>query len=267
MDLQTEQLAQTLTRVRQTHPVVHALTNWVTAGDVANALHASGARPIMAFALEEVEEIVSRADAFVINVGTPDPLRIKAMLSAGYVANRLGRPVVLDPVGVGASRFRMESVQTILSALRIAVIRGNRAEIGALAGMGGQLRGIDSVLEPPDLRAAAKTLSQKTEAVIAISGPQDLVVKGEKIVSVENGHPMMGQVTGTGCMLTAVIAAFAVVETDPMVASVAAMAFFGLAGEFAARQAKGPGSFRINLLDALYAMTPEELAAGAKLKD
>jgi hydroxyethylthiazole kinase len=267
MTIQTEQLAQTLHRVRQTHPVVHALTNWVTAGDVANALHAIGARPIMASALEEVEEIVSRADVFVINVGTPDPLRIKAMLSAGYCANRLGRPVILDPVGVGASRFRMDSVQTILSALRIAVIRGNRAEIGALAGTGGQLRGIDSVQEPPDIHAAAKTLSQKTGAVIAVSGAQDLVVKGEMIVSVENGHPMMGQVTGMGCMLTAVIAAFAVVEPDPMVAAVAAMAFFGLAGELAVQQAKGPGSFRINLLDALYAMTPEELKAGAKLKD
>ena len=266
MLLEVDALACTLTHVRQSKPVVHTITNWVTAGDVANGLHAIGARPIMAIALEEVEDIIYRADALVLNLGTPDPSRIKAMLLAGHCANSLGRPVIFDPVGAAASKFRMEAIRNILSELSITTIRGNRAEIGALTEMGGELRGIDAARGPADLHGAAKLLSQKTGAAVVLSGPQDLVVRDEKMVIVENGHPMMGQVTGTGCMLSAIIGAFAAVEKDPMAAAVAAAAFFGLAGERAAQQANGPGTFRAALLDALYALKPDDLEAGARIK-
>jgi hydroxyethylthiazole kinase len=247
--------------------VVHVITNWVTAGDVASALHAAGARPIMAFACEEVNDIVSGADALVLNLGTPDPTRIEAMLQAGRHANTLDRPVIFDPVGVGASRFRAEAAERILSDLRIAVIRGNRAEIGALAGKGGKLRGIDTVVAPPDLRAAAGALSLKTGAVVAVTGPQDLVVSGGTTLIVENGHPMMSQVTGTGCMLTALIGAFAAVETDLIVAAAGAIGFFGLAGEQAALRAEGPGTFKMALIDSLYRLTPPDMEAGIRLKE
>ncbi len=266
MFLEVDALARTLTHVRQSKPVVHTITNWVTAGDVANALHAIGARPIMAISLEEVEDIIYRADALVLNLGTPDPSRIKAMLLAGHCANSLGRPVIFDPVGAAASKFRMGAIRNILSELSITTIRGNRAEIGALTEMGGELRGIDAARGPADLHGAAKLLSQKTGAAVVLSGPQDLVVRNEKMVIVENGHPMMGQVTGTGCMLSAIIGAFAAVEKDPMAAAVAAAAFFGLAGERAAQQANGPGTFRAALLDALYALKPDDLEAGARIK-
>ncbi len=266
MPFEVDRLARALIRLRQNRPVVHTITNWVTAGDVANALNAIGARPVMAFALEEVEEIVARADALVLNLGTPDPSRVKAMLLAGHGANSLGRPVVFDPVGAGASGFRTDAIRSILSGLRITIIRGNGAEIGVLTETGGMLRGIDANLEPSDVLGSASLLSRETGAVVLSSGPQDLVVKGEKAVVVENGHPMMGRVTGTGCMLSAIIGAFAAVEKDPMIAAVAAATFFGLAGERAARGAKGPGTFKVRLLDALFTLMPDDMKEGAKLK-
>jgi hydroxyethylthiazole kinase len=263
---QVDALARALDQVRQRRPVVHAITNWVTAGDVANVLHVVGARPVLAFALEEVTDIVAGADALVLNLGTPTPPRVTAMLLAGHRANTLGRPVIFDPVGAGASGFRTGAAQRILSELHIAVVKGNRAEIGTLASMGGQLRGVDAAAGPLDVRAAAEALARRTGAVVAVSGPSDLVVDGGQAVGVHNGHPLMGRVTGTGCMLTAVVAAFAAVEMDPVVATVAAVACFGLAGEHAAGRASGPGTFKVALLDALFALTPDDLRAGVRLE-
>ena len=266
MVITPDRLAHALSKIREERPVVHAITNLVTIGDVASALHALGARPVMASALEEVREITSRADALVLNLGTPDPMRVETMLEAGRQANTLRHPVILDPVGAGASLFRSEAIQRILSEVRFTVIRGNGAEIEALAGMGGKLRGIDSAGEPANPEAAAKTLAQKTGGVVVLSGPRDLIAGQEGIIRVENGHPMMARVTGTGCMLSAIIGAFSAVETNPMIAATGAVAFFGLAGEKAAQQAKGPGSFRVALLDALFTLTAEDVKGGAKIK-
>jgi len=260
-----DHLSNILKQVRDRQPVVHAMNNIVTANDVANVLRAVGARPILAFATEEVAEIVSRADALVLNLGTPTPERITAMMLAGRQANALGKPVVFDPVGASASRFRISSAQRILYELRLAVIKGNRAEIGALAGMGGDLRGLDAVAGPTDLRAAAEALSRQTGAVVAVSGEHDLVVRGGQVAVVENGDPLMGQVTGTGCMLTAIIAAFAAVESDIVRATVAAVACYGLAGEYAGKHAKGPGTFKTALLDSLSSLTPEMMETGARI--
>ena len=267
MPLQTESFVQVLLRVRERRPVVHAITNWVTASEVASSLHAVGARPIMAIAAEEVEEITSKADALVLNLGTPTPQRIEAMIRAGRQANGQSHPILFDPVGVGASRFRIESSMRILSDLSVTIIRGNQAEIGALAGMGGHLAGIDALRGPEDLHRAAQYLSNKTGAIIAATGPQDWIVSPEKRVIAENGHPMMGQVTGMGCMLTAVVGAFAAVEKDPLIAAVSAIAFFGLAGEQAARRAEGPGTFKLALMDALFLLTPDQMRKGIRLRD
>ena len=266
MVFQTERLIQVLSRVREQKPVVHAITNWVTANEVAASLHAIGARPIMASAPEEVEEVTSRADALVLNLGTPSSARIEAMLLAGLQANRDGHPVLFDPVGVSASKFRSESCGRILSEIRVTVIRGNQSEIGTLAGREGCLAGVDAVAGPGDLYQAAEHLSRKTGAVVAASGPQDLIVSSGRRVMVENGHPMMSLVTGTGCMLTAVIGAFNAVESDPMVATVSAIAFFGLAGEQAALQANGPGTFKAAFLDTLFSLTPDQMRKGIKVK-
>ena len=266
MVFDTERLIQVLSRVREQKPVVHAITNWITANEVASSLHAIGARPIMAIASEEVEEITSRADALVLNLGTPSPARIEAMLLAGFQANKDGHPVLFDPVGVSASKFRIESCERVLSALRVTVIRGNQSEIGTLAGRKGRLAGVDAVTGPGDLAQASQDLSKKTGAVVVASGPQDLIVFSGRKVMVENGHPMMGLVTGTGCMLTAVIGAFNAVESDPMVATVSAMAFFGLAGEQAALRANGPGTFKSALLDTLFSLTADQMRKGIKVK-
>jgi hydroxyethylthiazole kinase len=267
MSLEIDRLTTILSTVRQKRPIVHAISNWVTAGDVASALHAVGARPIMAFAPEEVKEIASGADALVLNLGTPSPLGIESMLRAGHQAVTLGRPVIFDPVGVGASPFRMNASKRIVTELRLTIMKGNRAEIGFLAGRGGKLAGIDAVAGPEDLLTAAEHLSRTSGAVVAISGPEDLIVFAERKVIVENGHPMMARVTGLGCVLTALIGAFAAVENDPLAAAVGAIAFFGLAGEQAALQAKGPGTFKTTLLDILFTLTPEEMRQGIKLRE
>ena len=267
MSLNIGRLTKILSTVRERQPVVHAISNWVTANDVASALHAVGARPIMAFTPEEVKEIVSGADALVLNLGTPSPQGIESMLRAGHQAGALGRPVIFDPVGVGGSPFRMNASKRIVTELRLRVIKGNRAEIGFLAGKGGKLAGIDAVTGPEDLSTAAAQLSNASGAVVAISGPQDLIVFAKQKVFVENGHPMMARVTGLGCILTGLIGAFAAVENDPLAATVGAIAFFGLAGEQAALQAKGPGTFKTTLLDILFTLTPEEMGKRIRLRE
>jgi hydroxyethylthiazole kinase len=264
---ETEILVQALIKVRQQKPVVHAITNSITANEVATALHAIGARPIMAFAPEEVKEITSKADALVLNLGTPTPDRIEAMILAGRQANAQNHPVIFDPVGAGASRFRIDSSTRILSEVRVTIIRGNQAEIGFLAGTGGHLAGIDAVRGPEDLYRAGDLLSRKTGAVVVASGPQDWVVAAGRKAIVENGHPMMGQVTGMGCMLTAVMGAFAAVEKDPIVAAVSALTFFGLAGEQTALRTDGPGTFKSVFLDTLFSLTPDQMRKGIRLKD
>ncbi len=246
--------------------MVHAITNWVTAGDVANALQALGARPVLAFSTSEAAEITNEADTLYLNLGTPTPDRIAAMLLAGRRANEIGLPVVFDPVGAGASTFRKDACRQILSELTLAIIRGNPAEIGALAGQGGQLRGIDSVSGPEDIHDAVRVLSARTGAVVIASGEQDLIFHENQMVMVGNGHPLMLRVTGTGCMLSAVIAAFAAVGRAPLESAIAGVSCFKLAGELAGQTAAGPGAFRIGLMDFLYALTPDDLQSSAALQ-
>lgn len=266
MVLETERLVQVLSRIREKRPIVHTITNWVTANEVAGCLHAIGARPIMATATEEIEEITSKAEALVLNLGTPSPKRLEAMLLSGRQANRDNHPIVFDPVGVGASAFRIESSRRILSELRVAVIRGNQSEIGVLAGQKSHLAGVDSVSGPEDLEQASRQLSEKTGAVVVASGPEDLIVSSEKRVVVYNGHPMMPWITGMGCMLSAIIGAFNAVESNRMMATVSAVAFFGLAGEQAGLFGKGPGTFKTALFDALHSLTPEQMQREMKLR-
>jgi hydroxyethylthiazole kinase len=248
-----------LERVRTRRPVVHAITNWVTGGDVANALQALGARPVLAVSSEETPEITAQADALLLNLGTPDADRFEAMVRSGRRANELNKPVVFDPVGAGASRLREEACRRILGELRLTVIRGNRAEIGFLAGRGGRLRGIDAVAGPDDLEEAARGLSQQTGAIIVASGEQDLLAYGEKILSWGSGHHLMTRVAGAGCMLSAVIAAFTAVGEAPPSAAAAGITCFKLAGRLAGGRADGPGTFKVLFLDFLYALTPKDL--------
>jgi hydroxyethylthiazole kinase len=260
--------AESLRRVRERRPLVHNITNFVVMNYTANALLACGASPVMAHAAEEVEEMVSLAGALVLNIGTLSPPWIQAMLKAGKKANALHVPVILDPVGAGATRLRTDSARQLIEELSIQVIRGNASEILSLAGeeSGSRTKGVDSVHTVDQVTETAVALARDLKTTLAITGAVDLITDGVRICRVMNGHEMMSHVTGTGCTATVIIGAFLAVNSDPLEAATQGLSYFGLAGEKAAAEALGPGSFQIALLDALYEMKEEELKAGAKIQ-
>jgi hydroxyethylthiazole kinase len=256
---------QALERIRQAHPLVHHITNFVVMNDTANATLHVGALPVMAHAIEEVAEMVDLAGALVLNPGTLTPEWVRSMLAAGQRANERGVPVVLDPVGAGATRLRTNSNLQLLSELHIAVLRGNAGEVGALAGVRTEVRGVESVRGPDDVVGVARAMARRHRAVIAITGQRDIISDGDRVLGVDNGHAWLTTITGTGCMSTTMVAAFCAVEQDYLFAAAYGLACFGLAGELAAREARGPASFKVALLDQLYNLTPQELAAGARI--
>lgn len=253
-----------LDRVRTECPLVHNITNFVAMNVMANVLLAVGASPAMVHAREEVAEFAALARALTVNIGTLDPAWAASMEEAAATMNAGGRPWVLDPVGVGATTLRTE-VSRRLVALRPTVIRGNASEILTLAGLSGSGRGVDSGDSVEAATAAAVQLAGRTGGVVAVSGAADFVTDGTTHFRVENGHPLMGRITVMGCSLNGVIAAFLTVA-DPLEATAAALASYGLAGEVAAETAQGPGTFMPAFLDALYAQTPEALDAGARIR-
>ncbi len=256
--------ADALKHIRATKPLVHHITNHVVMNDTANVTLHVGALPVMAHAAEEVGEMAGLAGALVLNIGTLSPAWMDAMRLAGHRANELGIPVVLDPVGVGATTYRTESCRRLLGELRVAVVRGNSGEIGALSGAGGVVRGVESVEGVADPAAAAQALARRWNTVTAITGRRDIVADGERALAVDNGHEWLTTITGSGCMSTALVAAFTAVEPDFVIAAGGALAAYGLAAELAAREARGPASFKVSLLDRIYNLTPEQLAAGAR---
>ncbi len=259
--------AELLDRIRSRHPLIHHMTNWVVMNDTANATLALGALPVMAHAAEEVEEMVGAAGALVLNPGTLYHDLVEAMLLAGKAANAKGVPIVYDPVGVGATRYRNETGERIMKELRVDVVRGNSGEVGALAGAGGVVKGVESVEGVADPVAVARELALRRATVVAITGKRDILSDGTRVLGVDNGHEMLKTITGTGCMSTTVVAVFCAVEKDRLAAAASALACYGLAAERAARGTKGPGSFRASLLDELYHMTPERLEKGARVVD
>lgn len=257
------QAARNLAAVRQQQPLIHNITNLVVMNVTANALLAAGASPVMAHAPEEVEEMVSLARALVLNIGTLTSDSVATMIKAARRANALERPVVLDPVGAGATGLRTRATRQILEAATVAVIRGNASEIMALDQGTATTRGVDSVHQVADAAASAGRLARRLGAVVAVTGATDLVTDGAQEVRVANGHPLMGRITGAGCSATALIAAFLAVDPNPLSAAATALAFFGLAGEHAGTVAAAPGSFQVALLDALYTLSPEALQEGS----
>ncbi|WP_028584338.1 hydroxyethylthiazole kinase [Desulfogranum mediterraneum] len=262
-----QKAAENLSKVREGNPLIHNITNFVVMNYTANVLLAMGASPVMAHAEEEVEEMVAFAGSLVLNIGTLSEQWVDAMITAGERATALDTPIILDPVGSGATPFRTEAAKKILKRTRVKVIRGNASEILSLRDAQSVTRGVDSVHTVDEAAAASSLLAGELATTLAITGPVDLVTDGSRVLHVANGHPMMPYVTGTGCSATAVVGAFAAVDNDSVTAAATALAFFGLAGERAGKQAQGPGSFMIGLLDALYTMTPEELQAGARIDE
>ncbi len=271
-------LKASLENVREQVPLVHCITNYVTVNDCANALLACGASPIMSDEPSDVSDITSICNALVLNIGTLNTRSIAAMLVAGERAGELNHPMVLDPVGAGASELRTKTASMLLDELPITVIRGNMSEIKALAGAASSTRGVD--VNPDDAvsednlsesSSFARDLADKTDAIVAITGSIDIVADAQRAFAVRNGAAIMGKITGAGCMLTCVVAAYAAANPeDRLEAVAAALVNEGLAGQMAAdrmTKADGNGTFRTYLLDALYNMTGDALEQGARIEE
>lgn len=257
--------------VREQVPLVHQITNYVTVGDCANVTLAIGASPVMADDLAETEEITAISSALVLNMGTLNERTIASMLASGKRANALGIPVVFDPVGAGASGLRNKTARQILEEVDVSILRGNLSEISFLAGQKASTRGVDASAADAENDGAviAQIAARQYHCVTAITGAVDYISDGEQTIAIRNGHPMLSRVTGTGCMTTALTAAFAAVSEDDLAAAVSGILAMGVAGEIAFEKAgnRGTGSFRTALMDAVSMLTGELIEARAKLEE
>lgn len=254
-------------RIRAEAPLIHNITNYVVMNTTANALLALGASPVMAHAPEEVEEMAGLARALVLNIGTLSAHWVEAMVKAGRAANAKGIPVILDPVGAGATRFRTETAERLLRAAPPAIVRGNASEIRALQYGERGTRGVDSARTSEEAVEAAQALSRQSGCAVSVSGAVDIIAGGGRIIRIANGHPMMTRITGLGCTASALAGAFAAVNGSPVLAAAHAMAVMGIAGEIAAEHSPGPGSFQVNFLDALYQLQESDICARLKMEE
>jgi hydroxyethylthiazole kinase len=246
---------ETLRRISEEKPLIHHLTNYVTVNLVANTTLSTGALPVMAHAREEVVEMVSLASALVVNIGTLDPRFVEAVLLAGNRANERGIPVILDPVGAGATSFRTNTAERLLSELSVEAVCGNAGEISTLAGLAAEVRGVESLAG--DARQAVTKAADALGVTVAATGETDYVSDGEQTLAVSNGHALMDRVVGSGCASTATVGCFAAVGGADAETVAYALAYFGRAGEVAAGGAGGGGTFEPLFLDALAALAAE----------
>ena len=256
----TQSIWTDVERIRAQAPLVHNITNFVVMNNTANALLAIGASPAMVHAPEEAEDFVSISSALVVNIGTLDATFVAGMKLAMRRAKELGKPIVFDPVGVGATAYRNQVSQELLTLASPAVIRGNASEIMALAGLNAQTKGVDSLYGSEAAIDAAQRLSSVWGCVVVISGATDYIIRDKRRATVANGHPLMTKVTGMGCTATALTGAFAAVNPDYFQAATHAMAVMGIAGELAAEKNPSPGSLQVNFLNALYELTETDIS-------
>jgi hydroxyethylthiazole kinase len=264
--------------VKAKTPLVHSITNYVTVNDCANIILASGGSPIMADDINEVCDITSICSSLVINIGTLNERTIKSMVAAGKKANELGHPVVFDPVGAGASQLRNETAMMLLKEIKFSVIRGNISEINFLASGSGNTQGVDASATDAvtadnidSVITLAKAFSKTAGAVIAISGAIDIVADSERSYIIKNGHPLMSRITGTGCMLTAVVGSFIGANSENILdATASAFAAMGLCGEIAHKKLcelnGSTGTYRMLLIDYMSNLNVQTLKDGAKIE-
>ena len=265
MDL-TQTISENLNEIRGRRPLVHSITNFVVMNETANATLCIGALPIMSHAVEEVEEMVGVAGALVLNIGTLAPEWIDAMELAGKRANELGIPVILDPVGAGATRLRTDSSKRLLENVRISIVRGNNAEVATLAGLAAEIRGVESISSSGSAEQVARQLASTYGCVAAITGAVDVVSDRTRTAKISNGDVMLSRVVGTGCMSNVIVGAFAAVNSDPFEAGVGGLTAFGIAGQIAAAASGDkPGTFHTELYNALYALRPEDVDRLARI--
>ena len=264
-----KEISQLIGNVKDKKPLVHHITNYVTVNDCANMVLAIGGSPVMADDLAEVEEMLAFASALVINIGTLNERTIQSMITAGKKANQLGVPVILDPVGVGATTLRTETTAILLKEVRFAVIRGNMSEIKMIAGLNVQIKGVDSIATEENGIEIAKALAVKLGSVVAITGAVDIVASLDNVCTISNGDKMLAGVTGTGCMSTSLIGTFAGVTKDYFLAAIAGITIMGLSGELAKKRLtkdQGIGTFKVNLFDEISKMSAETLLSGGKVE-
>lgn len=261
MPIRTETLWNDLLALRANPPLVHNISNYVVMNPTANALLALGASPVMAHAEAEVAAMVDLAGALVLNIGTLSDPWIAAMHRAATRAKQRGIPLVLDPVGAGATPYRTDTVAALLNTATPTLIRANASEILAVSGTAGGTRGVDSTASADDALEAARRISRHHGCVVCVSGATDHILAGEQHLQIHNGDPLMARVTGMGCTASALCGAFLAVNPDPTLATAHAMAIMGIAGELAAERAAGPGSFQMHFLDALYRLESADVEA------
>lgn len=264
MNINTHTIWEDIQKIRQTVPLIHNITNYVVMNNTANALLALGASPVMAHATEEVEDMVKISGALVINIGTLSEKWIEAMQKAMLKAQELSKPIVFDPVGVGATPYRTATTHKIFEMVHPTVIRGNASEICALV-EDAKTKGVDSTQKTELAVDAAKQLSKSYKCAVVISGAEDFIVEPAQVVKIDNGHPLMAKVTGMGCTSTALIGAFLAVNAESLMAAAHAMAVMGITGELAAEKAAGPGSLQMQFLDALYNLEQADIQSRLKL--
>lgn len=263
-----------LDEVRNKKPLVHNITNYVTVNDCANILLAIGASPIMADDIREAADITKISSALVINIGTLNERTIESMIASGKKANELSIPVVFDPVGVGASEFRNATTKKILEEVKISVLRGNMSEIKFISGLESTTKGVDA--SESDVKtdndegiSVAKNLASKLNCTVAITGAADIISDGERVAILENGTRMLSNVTGTGCMTTALVGAFCGAGSDYFIAAISGITSMGIAGEVGFEKAGqiGTGSFHIAIIDAISNLNPDIIKNMAKIKE
>ncbi|MEG0618920.1 MAG: hydroxyethylthiazole kinase [Bacilli bacterium] len=257
-------------KIRKNNPLIHNITNEVVANDVANSLLAIGASPMMAYAPEEMEEVAGIAKSIVLNIGTLTTEMLKSMLLVGKFANKNGIPVILDPVGVGATTFRKESVEQLLSEIEVQLIRGNAGELARIANIPWTSKGVDAGEGNVLVKDIAEIVANRYQTVVAISGEEDIISDGIQTIGVLNGHPLMTKITGTGCMLSGICGAFIAVGTRTMTifeSTVEACTVYAIAGELAVESLdfSGPGKFRSAFIDNLYSINSEKIMNRLKL--
>jgi hydroxyethylthiazole kinase len=252
--------------IREKAPVVHNITNYVVMNSTANALLALGASPVMAHAEEEMEEMVGIASALVINIGTLSPAWVRAMFRAAEAARKRRIPIILDPVGAGATSYRTRTARELIKAVPPEIIRGNASEIMALLDSNAKTKGVDSSASSDAAVGIGRALHAECGAAVCISGETDYTIGRAGVIRGRNGHIMMTRVTGLGCTASALCGAFAAVTPDPAVAAAEAMAVMGIAGEIAVSRSAGPGSLQVHFLDALYRLSAEDIEKRLKIE-
>ena len=273
-----KKIIELLNNLREKTPLVHQITNYVTINDCANITLAIGGSPVMAEDIHEVREMVSLASSLVINIGTLNSVIIESMIEAGKMANELNIPVILDPVGVGATTYRTETCKRIISEVKLAVIRGNLSEIKTMYGIETITRGVDaseSFSIDSDEFTRAKEMAMnfaiKFNTVVVITGAVDIVSDGKTLYSIENGHKIMSRVTGTGCMCTSIIGCYLGAGDNNLIAALAGIVSMGIAGEIAYesldKKNEGSGTFKVKMLDAIYNLSEANIMKRSKINE